>query len=176
MIDSWLVVETFDKGEARQLAEISVSGFIFGQQHQMEVGLATCFTLLVVATPIGDVGLHADDRLDTFLTARLVELDRTEHVSMVCQGERFHALILGEANHVRDGVDPIQQAEMAVYVKMAESIGSLGQMTSAEEWIGVRFHLSPLVLWGGIPPGKGCDSLMWDTEGETLSIDGGTCD
>ena len=85
-------------------------------------------------------------------------------------------MILGEANHVRDGVDPIQKAEMAVYVKMAESIGSLGQMTSAEENFGVRFPLSPLVLWGGFPPGKGCDSLMWDTEGETLSVDGGTSD
>ena len=176
VIDSWLVVKTFDKSEARQLAEGPVSRFILGQQHQMEVGLATCLTLLVVATPIGDVGLHADDGLDAFLTARLVKLDRTEHVSMVRQGERFHALILGEANHVRDGVDPIQKAEMAVYVKMAESIGSLGQMTSAEENFGVRFPLSPLVLWGGFPPGKGCDSLMWDTEGETLSVDGGTSD
>ena len=116
VIDSRLVIEPLDKSEARQLAEISVSGFIFGQQHQMEVGLPTCFTLLVVTTPIRDVGLHADDGLDAFLAACLVELHRTEHVSMVRQGERFHALILGEANHVRDGVDPIQQAEMAVYV------------------------------------------------------------
>ena len=93
--------------------------------------LSSPFPFTFVTTAIRNVGFHADDRLDALLATGLVKLDGPVHVSMVGESQGFHSLILGEANHIGDGVDPIQQAEVAVDVKMAESISSLGQRTSA---------------------------------------------
>ena len=138
MIDPRLVVEAFNVGKTGKLAQVSVAGFIFCQQNQMEVRLSSTFALTIMTAAIGDVGFHAYDRLNSFLDTGLVKLDGAVHVSVVCQGEGFHALILRQANHVRDGVDPVQEAEVAVNMKMAVTISNLGQGTSGgvESFIG----------------------------------------
>ena len=156
-----LVIEALNIGEAREVAQVSVTRFIFCEQDEMEVGLSAAFLFSIMATAICDVSFHANDGFDALLSTSLVKLDCAVHVSMICEGQSFHSLILGQSDHIRNRIDPIQQTEMAVDMKMAESIGDLGQVTSAE--VGTDSGGTPrclFVLWGAFPLGKVCDSLM----------------
>jgi hypothetical protein len=72
------------------------------------------FSLAVMSTAVSDVGFHANDGFDAGLTAGLVEFHCSIHVSMICQGKRFHALITGKSDHIWNGIDAIEQAVVTV--------------------------------------------------------------
>ncbi len=91
------------------------------------------FSFLPVA--ICDVGFDSDDRFDSFALASMVKLDGPEHVSMIGQGESFHAMISSGTHQCRDGIDPVQEAVVAMDVKVAELIGYFRQGSS-----GCRFQ------------------------------------
>lgn len=92
--------------------------------------LFATFSFPFLPVAIRDVGFDSDDRFDSFTLAGLVELDRTEHVSVIGQGESFHAMISSGTHQGRDGVDPVQEAVVAMDVQVAELIGYFWQESS----------------------------------------------
>ena len=96
----------------------------------MESVLPAAFSFSFLPVAIGDVGFDSDDRFDSFALASVVELDGTKHVSVIGQGEGFHAMVAGSSNQGWDFVDPVQKAVVAVDVKVAELVGDFRQESS----------------------------------------------
>ena len=92
--------------------------------------LFALFSLAVVTASIGDVGFDSDDRLDALGVTGVMKLDRTVHVAVVGQRQRLHSLVFRHRYQCRNGADPIEQAVMAVHMKMAILIGNLCQDSS----------------------------------------------
>ena len=68
----------------------------------------------------GDVHLAAEDRLHALLLARLVELDRAEHVAVVGEGHGAHAERLRAADEVLELQRAVQQRVLRVDVQVDE--------------------------------------------------------
>ena len=110
-VDPRLIIEAVDKGGAGELHQILVAAVVLGQQHQVIGGTAVDpGGLPVCARAGGHVGFHPDDRFDPCTLARLVKLQRTEHIAVIGDRQGRHLVFHGFGNHLLDLVGPIQQA------------------------------------------------------------------
>ena len=125
-IDARLVIVAVDVGVGDEPAEVPVADEILGQQDQME-GLGVGLALLVGHRPAGDIGLHADDRLDALGPGRLVERDRAIQRAVVRDGHRIHALLRRRIDQLRDPAEAVEQAELGVHVEVREVVRSEGR-------------------------------------------------
>jgi len=73
-----------------------------------------------------DLQLGAEDRFDAELLRRLVERDRTEHVSVIGEGYRGHALLLDLLDEVLHLHRAVQHRVLGVDVEMDEVGGHEG--------------------------------------------------
>ena len=128
-VDAGLVVVAVDVGVGDQPAQVLVAGHVGRQQHEVE-GLAVGLALLVRHRPPGDVGLHADDRLDARLGGRLVERDRAVERAVVGDGEAVEAVLDRRVDEVGDPPQPVEQAELRVGVEVDEVVRGDGHGTS----------------------------------------------
>ena len=95
-----------------------VRAIVLCQQYQVVV--AAPGRVSVEAATLGYVGFDPQDRLDADLASALVELDGTEHVAMIGQGDGRHAKGLRPFEDVLEAVGAVEQAELAVEVEMGE--------------------------------------------------------
>ena len=86
------VIEALEVGLGDELEEVAVAGLVLGEQGQVVVLLLRLARCAVEPRSGGDVGLHADDRLDPDGPGRLVELERAEHRAVVGHRERRHVV------------------------------------------------------------------------------------
>ena len=128
-VDAGLVVVAVDVGVGDQPAQVLVAGHVGRQQEEVE-GLAVGLALLVRHRPPGDVGLHADDRLDARLGGRLVERDRAVERAVVGDGEAVEPVLDARVDEVRDPPQPVEQAELRVGVEVDEVVRGDGHGTS----------------------------------------------
>ena len=76
-----------------------------------------------IGAPAGrDIGFDSHDRDHSAGLGLAQELDRPEHVAMVGQRNRRHPQRLDPLDQVRDLARPVQQAVMAVAMKMHEGL------------------------------------------------------
>ena len=143
-----LVIEAVKMGGRAQLHQVAVSLVVGGEESHVESHiLPSVGRLLLVHRTGGDVDLASDDRLHLRFLGGLVELDRAEEISVVCQGDRRHAK-LGRLPHELLHPDgSIQERILAMDVQVDE--GRLG-------------HLERLVR--GCLPGKGG---LWEERGKS---------
>ncbi len=119
------VVETLERGDAVQAAQIAVALFIPGQQKKVVSRLiAPPFAL--VARLGGNVRLHPDDGLDALLLALPIEVHAPEHRAVVADGEgglvEFHRPL----DHTRNAVRSIEEAVFRVVMQVDEVGGAHG--------------------------------------------------
>ena len=124
-VDARLVVVALEVSVGGQPAEVAVAGPVLGQQDEME-GLRVRPALALGHGAAGDVGLHADDRLDLARPAGLVESDRPVERAVVGQGERLEAEGGGLAGEVVDAPETVEEAELRMDMEMDEVIRSEG--------------------------------------------------
>ena len=85
------------------------------------------FTALAVeAGPGGDVGLHAEDRLDARVERRRLELVRAEHVPVVRDGHGVHPVPSRVLDQVLDAVRAVEEGVLRVEMEVDEVGGHPG--------------------------------------------------
>ena len=78
--------------------------------------------LFIEAAAWGEIDLAANDRLDAFRTAFLVELNGAEEVAVIAQGERGHFELHGTFDQVWDAAGSVEKAVFSVDVEMDKGI------------------------------------------------------
>jgi len=140
LIDSSLVVESFQVRQGHQLHQIPVTGQVFGEQDQMIVAVFIAIAavirlpLTIEAAPGGDVHLASQDGLDLGLSAELIEFQRPKHVAVVGYGHGRHLVAANRVDKVFQPYRPIQQAEFGVDVQVNKRCH--------------RYLPHPLATWG----------------------------
>ena len=101
--------------------EIPVAREVLREEDEVE-GFAVTFETRVALEAIRarDVRLDADDRLDARLVRRDVEIDRTVERSVIGERDRRHAELFRARDQIGDAREPVQQAVLAVGVKVNE--------------------------------------------------------
>ena len=86
-------------------------------------GLGVGLPLLLGHRSPGDVGLHADDRLDPLVLRGLVEGDRPVQGAVIGQGEAVESLGGRRIDEVRDPAQAVEQAELGVDMEVRKISG-----------------------------------------------------
>ncbi len=126
LVDARLEVEALLVRQAHHFAEVLVALHVHGEQDHVEVapGLVVVAALLLAALGAAagsEVHLASDDRLDGVRHARLVELDRAEHVAVVGHRDRRHPERLHLRDQLRDLVGAVEQTVLRVEMEMHEA-------------------------------------------------------
>ena len=124
-VDARLVIEAVEMGGRAQFDQVAVSLVVGSEECHVEGHILTAVgRLLLVHRTGGDIDLAPDDRLHLRLLGGLVEFDRPEEITVVCQGDRRHAE-LGRLPHELLHPDgSVQQRILAMDVQVDE--GRLG--------------------------------------------------
>ena len=117
LVDARVVIEPFGKRLGGEVAQVSITGVVHGQQHQV---VADALFLALPALGAGDVGLEADDRLDAVLLGLLVEVDDAKHVAVVGHRDRLHAGVRARLHQIGQADGAIEQAVERVQMEMRE--------------------------------------------------------
>jgi hypothetical protein len=125
-VDPRLVVVAVEVRVRHEPAQVAVAGQVLREQHEVE-GLGVGLPLLVAHRAAGDVGLHADDRLDPLRLRGLVEGDGPIEGAVVGQGERVEAQPLGLVDEVADPAQAVEKGELGVDVEMREVVRREGR-------------------------------------------------
>ena len=120
-VDPRLVVVAVDMGIGDDPAEVLVAGPVAGQQDQVE-GLRVRLAFAVGHAAARDVRLHADDRLDAAVDARLVEGDRAVERAVIRDREAVEALRGRLADQLVDPAEAVEEAELRVDVEVCEVV------------------------------------------------------
>ena len=121
-----------ERRQRRQLEQVAQAGGVLGDHRQVRVG-ATAGDVVALLARVApqdapgiearsgrDVGLDADDRLDTGRGRRVVELAGAEHVSVVGHPDRGHLQPLRLGEHRRDLRGTVQHRVLGVVMQVHE--------------------------------------------------------
>ena len=118
VIDAGLVVKPFDVGKGGELEEILIALRVSGQQHDVMVAGGPLAAGLRKTRAGSHVEFRADYRFDPLSAALEVELERSEHVSMVRQGQGRHSQGLGFADQAFYRGGPVEQRKIRMGMEM----------------------------------------------------------
>jgi hypothetical protein len=116
-----LVVVAVEISHRGQLHEVLVAGVVHRQQRAV-VANVVAPRRAVVARPRGDVRLDADDRLDSGLTSRPVEVDDAVEDAVIGDGEGGLAVEGCSVDDVAHARRPVEHRELGVDVQMCEAV------------------------------------------------------
>jgi hypothetical protein len=121
-VDARLHVEALEVGERRELDEVPVARRVAREEHEVVVRLGAGLGAPALEPRAGgDVGLHAEDRLELGLAGLLLELPRRVHVAVIRHGERRHLELLGAADQRIDPVGAVEKRVLGVAVQVDEA-------------------------------------------------------
>ena len=123
VIHPGLVVETLQVSLGAQFEQVAVAGVVLGQQKEVvALGIQGLVPTAHGPTPLGQVGLDAQHRVDAVSTTGPVEVDRAMHDAVV--GQRQGRLSqFGCASHQPiQAVQAVQEGIFGVGVKVNEGI------------------------------------------------------
>ena len=103
-----------------QLDQVAVAGLVGGEQREV---VALHPPRRAVGVIVDDVDLAAEDRLDVVLTARLEELDRAVHHTVVGEAERRLPELGGARGELLDLARPVEQRVLGVDVEVGAGRG-----------------------------------------------------
>ena len=106
-----------------ELDEVLVSGKVFGERDEL---VDVVILVAVSAALAGNLEFHADDALDAFAFAGLVEFERSVHVARVREGYRRHAELLRAFGVISGFSEAGKKRIMRVDVKVDERHGFAG--------------------------------------------------
>ena len=120
-IDARPIIEAFDVRDGRELDEVAVPRFARDEQREMIVVELPRHAALFLDGPFGEIGLHADDRLDARLARSLEKRNRAEHVPVVGERDGAHAHPLGGLDEILDPDRAVEKAVLRMIMKMYET-------------------------------------------------------
>jgi hypothetical protein len=122
LVDTRVVIEAVGERLGAQVPEVPVADVVLGEQHQV-----VAHPLALVTHPLltGDVRLEADHGLDAAFLGLLVEVDHSEHVSVVGDGHRLHPRLGAGLHQIREADGAVEQAVEGVQVQVSE-VGHAG--------------------------------------------------
>src|SRR5207248_10559364 len=89
------------------------------QQHEMMIDIAAAAARLLFQTAAGgNINLAADDRLDPFLSRRLIEIDRPVKNAVVRQRQRGHSQFMRPLHEPVQTTGAIEQRELRMQMEM----------------------------------------------------------
>ena len=119
-VDPRLEVETFETGGGGHLDEIFEAGLILAEQSQVVTRVLHPSRASIKTTSGRDVGLVTNDWIDVLRFRLFVKFQGTVQVAVIGQCEGVHTVALGTINQSIDGTRTIQQAVVAVAMKVCE--------------------------------------------------------
>ena len=122
-IDARTIVEALDVRDGRELDEVAVPLLVHDEEREMIVAKLPRRAALFLDGPLGDIRLHADDRLDAGLPRRLEKRNRAEQVPVVGERDGAHTHPLGGLDEILDPDRAVEKAVLRVVVKMYETRG-----------------------------------------------------
>ena len=140
-VDPRLVIHALKMTDAGQLHEVFVALVCCRKEGEMGVSLFLFrsdrdwlgFLVCQGNSRRGEIGLHPDDRLDPGCLRRLVELDRTEDVPVICHRDRRHLAALRFFHQLLDPDRPVESRIFGVQVEVNERVGRHGRAESGED-------------------------------------------
>ena len=124
LVHARLVIKTFSEAGGHQAAQVAVALQVHGQQDEVEIPAALVVIRPDGATVLAALGRHvhlaADDRLNPLLSRGAVKLDGAEHVAVVSDRHRRHAVRLHLRHQVFNLVGAVQQTVLRMKMKMHE--------------------------------------------------------
>ena len=118
LVDPRAIVEAFEEGERGELDEVPEAGLVLGEEGEVVARFADPLGVAVGAVAGGDVGLVADDRLDTHGGRLAVQLDGSVKVAVVGQSDRVHTELLDVPDQLGDAAGAVQEAVVTVAVEV----------------------------------------------------------
>ena len=118
-IDPRLVVKTLQVTDTGQLDQVPVALLVLSQQSDV-VRHNALFGCPVFSVPGGDIGFHADNRLQTSILGRGVELNCSEKVAVVGESNSRHAELCSPGYQWPDLGCAVKKAVVRVVVKVNE--------------------------------------------------------
>ena len=110
-VDTRLVVEAFEKPFRHELHEIPIPRRRLREKNQMvvRVGDASVVRRFLEARSGCDVDFAAENRLDSPLLCRVVEIDGTEHVAVIGERQSRHLVACREIDHLVDAARSVEK-------------------------------------------------------------------
>ncbi len=120
-VDPGFVIKPFPVAGGKQVAEISVAGKVLTEQKQVMGGIrGTAGARFVEARTGCDIDLTADDRLDAGLARLEIEFDGAEHVAVVGNRQRRHAVFARPLDEIGYFYGSVEEAVLAMQVQVNE--------------------------------------------------------
>src|SRR5580693_916549 len=136
VIDSRLVIKTFQKSGGDKLDQIAIALSVFAEKHKMVVaalarfrgragvavrGIALRCLAAIVAASLRDVHFASDDRFHAARFGRVIKRFRREKISVIGDGHSRHFPARGFVDDFFEVAGSIQQAVIRVQMQVNES-------------------------------------------------------
>ncbi len=118
LADPRLVIKAMQRSLRRDLDQIAVAFFVFGEHQQMVVGVAFGRRAMVVF--LADIEFAADDRLHARMLGCVDKMDCAKNIAMVGHGHGGHAQLLHALAKLFDITGAVQQGVVRVQVQVDE--------------------------------------------------------
>jgi len=137
-VHSGLVIEPFEKREAREFDEIAITARVLCEQGQVVIHLPTVLgvaagvidasasTRTLASAFVRHVRLGADDRRDAVSATLAVEIQHSVHVSVIGDAERGLTIASSRLHQFVQAGGPVQHGILRVDVKVGERIAHSG--------------------------------------------------
>ena len=118
-----LVVEAVQRGFRRDLHQVAIALFVFGQHQQVVVSIAVGRSALdVVVVFLADVEFAAHDRLDPGLVRGIHEMHRAKNIAVVGHGHRGHAEFFDALDEFLNVASAVEQGVIAMQMQVDELV------------------------------------------------------
>ncbi len=118
LADARLVIKAVQRGFGRDLDQVAVAFFVFGEHEQVVVGVA--FGRGAVVVFFADVEFAADDGLHARMFGGVDEVDRAKDVAVVGHGHGGHAQLFHTLAKFFDVTSAVEHGVVGVQVQVDE--------------------------------------------------------
>ena len=146
-IDAGLSVEAMQKGFRNHVAQVLIALLVFAEQDKVVAFLIQAVNL-VCHSPGGHIDLAADDGLDPRCLGSFVKINAAVHDTVIGQGHGGLPQLLYPVHKAVDAAGAVQQAILAMDVKMYKTHCSASFASSTIRFS--RWFMAGLVMGGSI--------------------------
>src|ERR1700686_1686356 len=118
-----LVVEAMQGGFRRDLHQVAIAFFVFGEHQQVVISIAVGWSASDdVVVLLADIEFASHDRFDPDLVRGIYEMHRAKNVAMVGHGHRGHVQFMNPVNKFLDVASAVDQRVIAMEMQVDELI------------------------------------------------------
>src|SRR4030081_1296095 len=138
-----LVVEAVQRGFRRDLHQVAVAFFIFGEHQQMVISVAVGWSARDdVIVFLADIQFASDDRFHSDLMRGIYKMHRAKNIAVIGHGHRGHAKFMNPINEFFDVASAVEQGVIAMQMQVNELVLAHEDST----WL-LAFSGSNLFYW-----------------------------